>query len=167
MRCLLVAFLITVAAHADSVVYIFAGTDNSVESPEPEAFQLTVSDFIDPSPDSFGVDFTCAELDSSTNCGTPGVMFTDQTVLGAFSAQLQFDAPIAGSIYDFPADAFTTPGVYSSELGGTSVGTLTVQETSEPGPIALLGAGLLFLSIRVKKLRSPPRPLWRRTEPLA
>jgi len=153
MRWLLAAFLITAAAHADSVVYVFTGTDNSGASPELEAFQLIVPDFIDPPLNGSGVDFTCNQLDSSTNCISPGVIFSDQTVLGAFSAQLQFDAPIVGSIFDFPAGAFTTPGSYISETGGTNAGMLTVQDSPEPGSLALtLGAGLLFLSIRVKRL---------------
>jgi subtilisin family serine protease len=168
MRCLPAAFLMTAAAHANSVVYIFAGADNSGASPEPEAFQLTVPDFIDAAPDGSGVDFTCDRLDSSTNCGSPGVIFSDQSVLGAFSAQLQFDSPISGSIFDFPSEAFTAPGVYSSEAGGINIGALNVQEAAEPGSIALtLSAGLLFLFSRVKKLRSPPRWPRLRTEPRA
>jgi len=154
MRCLLAAFLIAGAAHADSVVYIFAGIDNTGESAEPEAFQLTVPNFINPSTDGAGLVFTCDELDSSTNCGSPGVIFSDQPVLGAFSTQLQFDAPIVGSIFAFPSEALTTPGIYSSEVG-TNLGTLTVQETPEPGSIALtLGAGLLFLFIRRLPIRA-------------
>jgi hypothetical protein len=158
MRCLVAAFLMTVAAHADSVVYIFTGTDNSGESPELEAFQLIVSDFIVTPPDGLGVDYICDQLESSTNCGSPGIIFSDQTVLGALSAQLQFDSPIVGSIFDFPTAAFTTPGTYSSDAGGT-IGTLTVQESPEPaGSMALtLGAGLLFLAIRVKRLRGAAR----------
>jgi hypothetical protein len=164
MLCLLAAFLMTAAAHADSVQYIFAGTDSSGEFPESEAFQLTVPDFIDAPPDGSGVDFTCVQLDSSTNCSSPGIIFSDQSVLGAFSAQLQFDSPIVGSIFDFPSAAFTTPGVYSSEAGGNSItGALTVQEAAEPGSLALtLSAGLLFLSLRAKKLRGAFR-----TEPRA
>jgi hypothetical protein len=167
MRCLLAAFLIAAAAHADSVVYIFTGIDNTGKAPETEAFELTVPDFIDPPADGSGVIFTCDQLDSSTNCSSPGIIFSDQTALGAFSAQLQFDAPIVGSIFDFPAEAFTTPGVYS-EAGINITGALTVEDAPEPGSIVLtLGAGLLFLSIRVKKLRSLPQAPWRRTEPRA
>lgn len=152
-RCLLAAFLIAAAAHAESVVYTFIGTDNSGEVPELEAFQLVVPDFIDTPPDGLGVDFTCDQLVSSTNCSSPGVLFSDQSVLGAFSAQLQFDAPTVGSIFEFPADAFATPGSYSSEPGEVNTGVLTVDELPEPGSIELTLAGLLFLSIRVKKLR--------------
>jgi hypothetical protein len=154
MRCLLAAFLIAAAAHAESVIYTFVGTDNSGGVPELEAFQLVVPDFIDTPPGGSGVDFTCDQLDSSTNCTTPGVIFSDQPALGAFSAQLQFDAPIMGSIFVFPAEAFTTPGTYASEAGTPNVGVLTVDETPEPGSIELaFGAGLLFLAIRMKKLR--------------
>jgi hypothetical protein len=154
MRCLLAAFLIATAAHAESVIYTFIGTDNSGKVPELEAFQLTVPDFIDTPPDGLGVDFTCDQLDSSTNCGSPGIIFSDQPVLGAFSAQLQFDAPTVGSIFEFPADAFTTPGTFSSEASGVNTGSLTVDELPEPGSIELtLCAGLLFLCIRVKRLR--------------
>jgi hypothetical protein len=150
------------------VVYIFAGIDNPGEAPGTEAFQLTVPDFIAPPADGSGVIFTCDQLDSSTDCGSPGVIFSDQTALGAFSAQLQFDAPIVGSIFDFPAEAFTTPGVYSSEAGMNVIGSLTVAEAPEPGSLVLtLGAGLLWLSIRAKKLRSPPRVRWLRTQPRA
>jgi hypothetical protein len=165
MRCLLAAFLIAAAARAESVVYIFTGIDNTGEAPETEAFQLTVPDFIEPPPDGSAVNFTCDQLDSSTNCVSPGVIFSDQTALGAFAAQLQFDAPIVGSIFDFPAEAFSTPGVYSSEAGLNVIGALTVEEAPEPGSVVLtLGAGLLWLSIRVTKLRSPPRVPWLRTE---
>jgi hypothetical protein len=150
MRCLLAAFLIAAAARADSIVYIFVGTDNTGASPELEAFQLTVPDFTNPSAGGPGVEFTCDRMESSTNCSTPGVIFSDQTVLGAFSAQLQFDAPIVGSIFAFASAAFTTLGVYSSEARGIDItGTLTVQESPEPGSIELtLGAVLLFLSLR-------------------
>jgi hypothetical protein len=153
MRCLVAALLITVSAHADSVVYIFTGTDNSGASPEPETFELIVPDFIVTPPDGLAVVYACNQLVSSTNCGSPGIIFSDQTVLGAVSAQLQFDSPIVGSIYDFPTGAFTTPGTYSSESGAT-IGTLTVQPTPEPGSMALtLSAALLLFFIRVKKLR--------------
>jgi hypothetical protein len=172
MRCLVAAFLICAsahAAHADSVVYIFTGTDNSGAFPELEAFQLTVPDFIDPPTDGSDMDFTCIQLDSNTNCSSPGVMFSHQT--GAFSAQVQFDAPIVGSVFAFPTGAFTTPGTYSSEVGGTTIGTLTVQGSPEPASIALtLGAGLLlFLSMRVKRLRRAFRTELRafRSEPRA
>jgi hypothetical protein len=149
MRCLFVAFLIAAAAHAESVVYSFIGTDNSGQVPELEEFQLIVPDFIDTPPNGLGVAFTCDQLDSSINCGSPGVIFSDQAVLGAFSAQLQFDAPTVGSIFEFPADAFATPGSYSSEPGAVNTGSLTVDELPEPGSIELtLGAGLLFLFIR-------------------
>jgi hypothetical protein len=151
MRCVFAAFLIAAAAHADSIVYVFVGIDNTGQGPEPEAFQLTVPDFINPPVDGEGMDFTCNQLDSSINCSSPGVIFSDQ--FGAFSAQVQFDAPIVGSIFTFPAGAFTTPGRYTNEAG-TNTGTLTVQETPEPGSLALtLCAVLLFLSMRVKRLR--------------
>jgi hypothetical protein len=153
MRCLLAAFLIAAAARAESIVYIFVGTDNTGQSPEPEAFQLTVSDFIDPPAGGEGVDFDCDQLELSTNCASPGIIFSDQN--GAFSAQLQFDAPVVGSIYAFPAGAFGALGVYTSQAD-TNVGTLTVQESPEPGSIELtLGAVLLFLSIR--RFRTQPR----------
>jgi hypothetical protein len=138
MRCLVAALLITVSAHADSVVYIFTGTDNSGASPEPETFELIVPDFIVTPPDGLAVVYACNQLVSSTNCGSPGIIFSD---------------PIVGSIYDFPTGAFTTPGTYSSESGAT-IGTLTVQPTPEPGSMALtLSAALLLFFIRVKKLR--------------
>ena len=153
MRRLLAALLIATAAHAASVVYIFAGTDNTGGSPEPEAFRLIVPDFINPPPGGAGVDFTCAQLESSTNCSSPGVIFSEQN--GAFSAQLQFDSPIVGSIYAFPSGAFTTPGTYISEVG-INTGALTVQVSPELGSLALtLAAGLLLLAIRVKRPRLP------------
>src|SRR5580700_8426234 len=124
MRCAFAAFLIAAAAHADSVVYVFIGIDSTGPFAEPEAFQLTVLDFIDPQADGEGLDFTCNQLDSITNCGSPGVIFSDQN--GAFSAQLQFDAPIVGSIFTFAFGAFTTPGIYAGEAG-TNSGTLTVR----------------------------------------
>ena len=151
MRCVFAAFLITAAAHADSVVYAFIGIDNTGQFAEPEAFQLTVIEFIDPQADGEGLDFTCSQLDSSTNCGSPGVIFSDQ--IGPFSAQVQFDALIVGSIFTFPAGAFTRSGIYTNEVG-TNSGTLTVQESPEPGSLALtLCALLLFLSVCLKRLR--------------
>jgi hypothetical protein len=155
MRCIFAAFLVAATAHADSVVYVFIGIDNTGQFAEPEAFRLTVLNFIDPQADGESLDFTCNQLDSSTNCGSPGVIFSDQ--IGAFSAQVQFDAPIIGSIFNFPAGAFTSAGIYTNEVG-TNTGTLTVQESPEPGSLALtLCALLVFLSIRAKRLRGALR----------
>jgi hypothetical protein len=148
MRCLVAAFLMTASAHAASIVYIFTGVDNSGMSPEVETFELIVPDFIDPPAGGVGVDFTCDQLNLSTDCSSPGVIFSEQN--GAFSAQLQFDAPVVGSIFAFPTGAFTTIGNYGSQPGGTNMGVLSVQESPEPASFALaLGAGLLYFVIRL------------------
>jgi hypothetical protein len=134
-----VVLVLSAVATQASVVYNFVGTGLPSE---PMAFQLTVSDFVNPplgNPGPF-VDFTCAQLDSSTNCDSqlPGISFSNQGV--AFSAQLTFDA-INNTEYAFffPTGAFDAPGVYSAESGRNfNSGTLTVTQTPEPHTIIML-----------------------------
>ena len=154
VRCLFVAFAIAASAHGSSIIFTFSGTDTSGAIPEPEMFQLTVPDFINPALNGFGVDFTCDQLDLTSACVSPGLIFSEQSVLGAFSDQLQFNSPDAASVYDFPTGAFTTPGTYFTEPGANeNIGSITVTDAPEPGPMALtLFAALLLFSLRVKKL---------------
>jgi hypothetical protein len=154
IRWLFAAFVITMAAHGSSIFYIFGGTDTTGGTPEAEMFQLTVPDFISPPLNSFGADVGCAQLGLSSECVSPGLIFSQQSVLGAFSDQLQFNSPDAASVYDFPTGAFTTPGTYFSQPGeNQNIGSLTVTDGPEPNPMALtLCAVLLLFSLRVKKL---------------
>jgi hypothetical protein len=113
------------------------------------------------------VNFTCAQLTSSTNCDTANpdaVSFSNQSAGGAaaagFSAQLGFGASNDVSYgFFFPADAFGTPGVYNadSNLGPfTNLGTLTVTVVATPEPTSalLLLTGVCFLGLA--RLRTKP-----------
>jgi hypothetical protein len=55
--------------HAGDVVYNFIATDSSFPGGEL-AFQLTLPDFVDTPVGTESLFFTCAQLDSSTNCGS-------------------------------------------------------------------------------------------------
>src|SRR5258705_13616460 len=100
IRLFVCCFAITAAQAA--VIYNFVGTaagDPQFDRfPQPVAFRLTVPDFINAPLNTLvsSVSFTCAQLDSSTNCLSPfrdppsAVFFSYQSVLRAFSAQLEF-----------------------------------------------------------------------------
>src|SRR3954464_3694569 len=92
------------SAQADSIVYSFTGTGAAINSPfvtKPAisvAFQLTVPNFINPpfpvgfppNPLSFA-NFTCAQLDSSTNCSPNATTITlSNQGTGPLTADLQF-----------------------------------------------------------------------------
>ncbi|HEV3331318.1 MAG TPA: hypothetical protein VG096_10075 [Bryobacteraceae bacterium] len=136
-----------------SVIYDFVGTGSAFTTatqtfaPEPVAFQLTLSDFVNPPLDGPIAAFPCAQFDSSTNCDPAflGAVFSNQSAGGAFSAQLQFNATNgAGYIFYFPAGAFGAPGVYSANAPTPvfNSGTLTVQ-TPEPANAILMLLGLV------------------------
>jgi hypothetical protein len=167
----------TASMHA-SVIYDFVGTGNAITlqngviPAESVAFQLTVQNFINPPLElpsqDFGAHFTCAQLDSSTNCGfvpPPGesVIFSNQEVnlgLGAVTSELQFNA-VNGAAYtfDFSAGAFDTPGVYTAFApnSGFNPGTLTVTVAMpEAGNATLLDYSLLLgvLIVLLRRTRS-------------
>lgn len=150
-----------------STIYTFSGTGTALVTPnlnmpaEPVSFQLTSATFINPplnGPDD--LEFTCAQLDSGTNCGL-AIFFSNQSVsLPSYSADLQFDAADdTAYIFYFPSGAFDGPGVYAADNGGPkfNLGTLTVTETPEPNTLllALTGvAGMLVLAgIRAKSFK--------------
>jgi len=146
--CALAGLVLTgVFGHA-SVIYTFVGT--GIDTPdEAVAFELTVPTFITLTPAGAAVSFTCAQLDSSTNCSDApltGVGFSlgPSLLLNPFAALVQFDAT-NGTLYNFnfANDAFATPGIYNAH-GYESV-TLTVASPSVPEPktLSLVATGLL------------------------
>jgi hypothetical protein len=137
--------------YSSKCAYEFTGTGTAIPSiplpAEPVAFQLTVPDFINPFGNGVFVMFTCAQLDSSTNCqGAPvfAVFFQNSNPApGGFSAILNFDAADdAGYTFFFPAGAFDTPGVYSSYDGGPTFNLGTLIVSPEPATTLLAFGGL-------------------------
>jgi len=127
-----------------SVIYTFVGTGLP---DEPVAFVLTVPTFITPNPlgPAGSVTFTCAQLDSSTNCSDsplPGISFTLGSTIVPKDALLQFDATNA-TLYNFlfANDAFATPDIYNAH-GYESV-TLTVASVPEPQTLLQVSTGLM------------------------
>lgn len=139
----LVVLALTAASSQAGVIYDFIGT-GVPNGPEPVSFHLTVPDFLNPPLDAgFPTGwafFSCAQLDSSTNCasGDPmAVGFSNQDFsIPSLSAFLTFRASNANEyMFYFPSGAFSTPGVYSALSGGNfNPGTLTVS----PEPTAIL-----------------------------
>ncbi len=116
------------------VTYTFAGTGSPAAglAAEPVGFQLWTPDFVSPAVNSGFIDFRCAQLNWSANCGLK-VNFTN----GSANAALQFDASNgSGYLFYFPAGAFAAPGVYTAQVEGATwnPGTLTVAVTSAPAP---------------------------------
>jgi hypothetical protein len=152
--------LTVAAAYADTITYDFVGTGaafstpSSTFSPEPVGFLLTVSNFVNPPMNGGFVLFTCGQLVSSTNClvGLPdAVTFSNQSVLGGFSAQLTFAATNnVEYAFFFPTGAFGTPGSYNSGGNNPNVGTLTVYRTPEPTPALLILTGGVLLLLTFK-----------------
>jgi hypothetical protein len=143
-----VVLTLSAASIQASVIYNFVGTGLPSE---PVAFQLTVPDFVNPPLDGAFVFFTCSQFDSSINCNPLGVeSFSNQSILGAFSAQLTFDATNnTDYAFFFPTGAFGAPGVYNAETGGNeNPGTLTVTQTPEPTTILLVLSGFCLCGFR-------------------
>ena len=157
------------SAHADSIVYNFVGTGAAISNPlvtfpeQPVGFQLTAPDFVNP-PHLIGgpptsmhfATFTCAQLDTSTNCrptGTTLVLSNQGT--GPLTANMDFLAANSVTyVFFFPTGAFGAPGTYSTGLG-PNIGTLTVTAlVPEPTSIVLLLAGVVqSLSIAARGQR--------------
>jgi hypothetical protein len=155
-----VALLMLPAASARAdTIYNFAGTGTAFGPfpAEPVAFQLTVPNYINPPLESgVWVAFTCAQLDSSTNCGENGVwapdavFFSQDVAIPAFSAIISFNAADdVGYVFDFPAGAFDSPGVYSAYADAPwySPGTLTVTTTPEPSTMLLVLSALSLFGL--------------------
>ena len=151
MTMAVVVLMLAAASLQAGVIYDFVGT-GILPGPEPVAFQLTVPNFVNPPLNGPFVFFTCAQFDSSTNCNPVGEeSFSNQSVLGAFSAQLTFDATNdVGYGFFFPTGAFGAPGVYTADNGGPTfnLGTLTVTETPEPVTVLLALSGVYFCGLR-------------------
>jgi hypothetical protein len=153
--------VIATVAHASTIIYIFAGTDDSGGTPQPTGFELTEPGFLDLG-NSF-VQVNCRQLDSSTNC-LGDLYFSDQPALGLFSNELEFNTSSGGYLFYFPTASFTTLGTYQSEIRrGANTGILIVESqptnqtqtgaAPEPASEVLVGAGLLLLCRRLKKSR--------------
>jgi hypothetical protein len=156
----LVVFTLAAASIQASVIYNFVGTGTAIPGPaEPVAFQLTVPTFVNPpltnppNPAIF-VFFFCAQMDSSTNCNSSiappalgAIDFSNQGALGAFSAQIGFQAAnFASYAFFFPTGAFGTPGVYTTEATVSNPGTLTVTSIPEPSTMLLTLSGICLWS---------------------
>ena len=147
----LVALTLSAASIPASVIYSFVGTGQFVgleQTPaEPVAFQLTVPAFLSvPGCNPGGcrpLSFTCAQLDSNTNCllqgDSPSVGFFrrfNDVVLFAASNTIQYD-------FYFPLHAFEGPGVYNPDFGlNTGILTVTVTAIPEPTTILLVLSGI-------------------------
>lgn len=99
IRCLLAVLAIVAPAQAGVITYSFDGFDTSSSNAVTEVFELTLANFVSPTPNGTGVTFACGELDNSTNCSDSGIIFSEQSNIVDFSAQLQFDTPTVGSIF--------------------------------------------------------------------
>jgi hypothetical protein len=136
---LLVLLVAAAASGQASIIYNFTGTGLPSET---VGFELIVSSFVNPAVDGPITAFGCIQLAASTNCqsGNPdAIIFSNQSVLGNFSAQLEFFASNNTSYnFDFPSGAFGALGVYNSQSGsGLNIGTLSVSQTPEPGTMVL------------------------------
>ena len=150
----LVVVTLSAASCQAGILYSFVGTGLSIAGlgPEPVAFQLSTLGFVNPSFGGGFVLFACAQLDSSTNCDPApfaGINFSNQSVLGAFSAQLTFDASNQAAYnFFFPTGAFGTPGVYNSDASNNrNPGTLTVTLTPEPASVLFALSGLCLCGL--------------------
>src|SRR5882672_9072145 len=106
-KALVVLLMLSTGSVHGSVIYSFVGTGEFVgiqQTPaEPVAFQLTTPEFLNlpicrPATACFPVTFTCAQLDSSTNClqqaAGPGVGFFfrfNDIILFTASNNTQYD----------------------------------------------------------------------------
>jgi hypothetical protein len=147
----LAAFLaFAIVCPAAPIVYSFVGTGREIPGrfpAEPVGFQLTLSDYVNAPLDAKSVFFSCDAFNSSTNCGI-GAYFSNHSVLGTSSAQLQFDASnTVGYAFFFPTGAFTTPGVHTASANGNQ-GTLTVSGVPEPMSVIFVVSGGLVFSLR-------------------
>jgi len=156
---LFVLSMLLAAPAGASVIYEFSGTGVPF-GPIQVAFRLTVPDFINPAMDGPFVYVSCGQLDSSTNCGPAfpgGVYFSNQSALGPYSAQLQFNASnLAGYAFSFATGAFGAPGTYTANVPAPNFnpGELRViaeRTVPEPGAVSLLGLVAVLLHRRVKR----------------
>jgi hypothetical protein len=120
-----------------------------------------------PRPFTF-VSFTCAQLDSSTNCDvmpapSSSIFFQNGTTgppIAGFGAVIQFDASNDfGFSFYFADGAFTTPGTYQAATPGGfpfNPGTLIVSSVPEPGTWPLVATGVLcgFWVVQVRRRRT-------------
>lgn len=140
-----------VSVQAGTVVYNFVGTgtDFAGLGTQAIAFRLTVPTFVSP-PLNGNIAFTCAQLGSSTNCGSQVFFLYSLNGGPPFANYIQFNAANgAGYVFYFPEGSFGSPGVYTATLFGpaSNIGSLTVtsvsatQPSSVPAPSSvILGA---------------------------
>jgi len=141
------------------VVYNFVGTGapfaletGQTVPAEPVAFQLTVPDFLNPPLNGAFGSFSCAQLDSSTNCDSSNptaILLGNSSLNGTFGTILFFDASNSyGYIFFFPSGALEAVGVYSAESGDTfNSGTLTVSQTPEVNTILYALSGICICGL--------------------
>jgi len=157
MLRVLFVFLLVVFSSQAGVIYDFTGTGRSGEA---VAFQITVSDFLDPAP---VVGFSCYQLDTSLNCADDqqlSVFFSTSTY-GAgngFVDAIQFQSSSnSGYWFYFPAGSFTTAGSWEARSASPfNPGVLIVAPTTtpEPGTMLLAFCGLLATVWQVRRRTS-------------
>ena len=126
-----------------SVIYEFTGTTVNTD---PQAFQLTVPDFLNPAPGSPLI-FACGDLTAATNCD--GNVEFSSFVGGTAIDQITIDFGGSAYPYQFDVGTFSVLGVHASDVGNGDTGTLTVTQTETPEPATLLGmlGGLSLLGL--------------------
>jgi hypothetical protein len=130
-----------IGARAD-VIYTFLATDASFPGGQL-AFQLTVPDFIDAPIDTESLFFSCAQLDSSTNCGDTVAFW----ISSGSSSPDQLDFGADNSIdyaFGFPGGSFTTPG---TQTCCGNVASLMVAAVPEPRADILLVMAVAMLGV--------------------
>lgn len=135
--CLLVV-AVSSAAHADTWLYTFSGTNSA-----PGGNGLTVAfQFSSPASITTNSSLFSTQLTSCTNCLVsslvPAVFFQPSNVYGS---SVQFnDVRNVANVYMFPFGSFANPGTYISGSPFNS-GMLTVQVVPEPSSAVLLLSG--------------------------
>lgn len=137
--CLLVFSLCTTAAHANSWIYTFSGTNSAIGGDGlAVAFKYSAH-----GPITGFTPLLSSQLLSCTNClvsaGVPAVFFQPNDVFG--DSIVFNDVRNTANVFMFRFGAFVKPGTYVG-LKGFNPGTLTVQAVPEPSSVILFLSGL-------------------------
>lgn len=151
-----ILLILAAASGWAGVIYTFVGTGLGLEGlpDEPVAFQLTVPSFI-AVPGDTDVTFSCAQLDSNTNCAEQGTGFWDDTDFPYFAVVTFFASDLRDYPFFFPAGSFDAPGVYTVMEDYTTLdpGELTVTETPEPATLLPAMSGLCLYGFSLSRRR--------------